>query len=98
VRSEGPSEIHYALGGRLQAFHCTVRTSPYQGERVEGSTMRLGAIADGEEIFARTLAQDEPRFDGELALEGRSTLVISLDHAGDGFLNDALVLCDPRFR
>lgn len=98
VGSEGPTEIHYELTGGVRTRGCTVCTTPFGGESHAGPAMRLRVLAGGDEIFSRTLARAEERFEIAPDFDGRQRLVLCLYDQGGGWENDAIVLCDPEFR
>jgi hypothetical protein len=97
VGSEGPTEVQYDLNGVIRTFRCAVRATPFGGDKSPPATMRLRASVDGKEVFSRTIAHGEAQFDMALDLAGKRGLVLRLDDNGDGFEQDALVLCDPIF-
>ena len=95
---EAPTELHYELGGRVNAFEASARFIPLGDLGPGEGSVRLVLRADGERLYERRLERGDGPVPVRVDLSGRERLVIAVDTAGDGERGDWLVLTSPRFR
>lgn len=95
IGSEGPTELHYALAGRVARFEADalLADQPKQPQ----ASVELSFLADGELLRAVTLRRETPRERIELDLRGRQTFTVRASDAGDGIAGDWIALAQPRF-